>query len=466
MRLPVASRATSAPAPNPIQHLLSARVFPELACEHAPGFVVIIPTFHSQARLASLRVVLESIARQGRTGDVTLLVCHRDLPPSTIRELKDLASASGLVARFVEGMANVRGAAQARNDALSWLARLRPTDPALRRSWVVFCDDDAAMLPGTLDALEGTANEHAALAVVARSVAVDALTSASYGAACKGAPARDRAREKPHALPNLWRQRTRQPGPGVDLASLIAFSGEIATKTACLLVRAELVLGWTRHLGKVFVGGPHGSGEDLMFSLAVTRHGKAWRHPGAVVLDLAPPTRKGLWAQRLRFGRDHAHLSSWFREAGWLTDGITILDPTSDGWVEGQVAPSAGPGIIVNAPQLREVGARLYALAREDVKSVELELPAGASWNSIAKGCRHLMDTLRGIDAGSGLWRERKDLPAATLAQGADSTRWSTLSQMAQLAGNILGQAEAKESSESPAGFLYGLRQAVTWPAP
>jgi len=99
---------------------------------------------------------------------------------------------------------------------------------------MLLLDDDVAMLPGALAEMYAVLRKQPkAVAVIPRNIQVPRLDESSWASACASYDGRGAGALPPHRMPALMVDGT------VDMAAIVAFSGQVASKTNCLLLDAR-----------------------------------------------------------------------------------------------------------------------------------------------------------------------------------------------------------------------------------
>ena len=448
-----------------------------------PGVVIIIPTGHecSTERVAQTEMSLQSIAEQIRRGfshpvgvlisDNGLLAEHRDRIAQTAKRL-------GLNFHFVDAPAHSR---EEHNSQFALNAAIRELkglagDPASSRVWradaVALLDDDAAFGPFSLRTMYETLVHHR------DAVAVEGTGRASHDLRADFDSVMDEHPLPPDVetildsarrMPALWRNGR------LDLSSIVAFSGDVTLKTACLLLQRMVLEQVTRNGNDAFVRYPHGSFGDMALGASLARHGEIYQNPLADYMEQKSCLSSRICSQKLRWGRDHVHAFNDFVELGVVEPGIHVLEPVWSGgayvWRQWTIPDTHSTGVVVAPAQLGRIAAFLERqlgteskLPMEDPALAKEKLGVGvgvvkAILEKVA-GEKRIAETL----GGPQRQEIRHDLPSPWRVMPVHP-RWGADALVSQLAGNIAGMGEIQElfPGEIPSRFVIGVRQYARW---
>jgi glycosyltransferase involved in cell wall biosynthesis len=438
----------------------------------APGVVVIVPTYGHPSRAASIRATLASIAAQGMELPVRVVVADNGMSAAQAAAVLGWARELGLPADVVAAHPTCdaeKTAGHARNVALEWLHARVSEDPSYRLDALLLLDDDVAMLPRALPEMYAVLRGQArAVAVIPKNIQVPRLDESSWASWCVRQPGPLGSHEAPpHRMPEMM------GGHGVDMAAIVAFSGQVATKTNCLLLDAATMHRMLRAGAEPMVSGPHGTAEDMMLSLGLQRLGLVYACPRASVLDREPDSR-AVWGQRCQYGRDHVVVHDDLVQLNHAREGIHVLESDGHVWWEWFVPQRGVHGVLVQPDQLSRVSQGLTSQGFEHETLSEPGSAACPSCRIRALGCTPeriylgvalLERALRTVELHRpvALRRPRPDFPAP-VASAPTALRWSDTSRMGQLVGNILGLYDVHGSpGVGLSSFVFGLRQTVEW---
>lgn len=427
----------------------------EIIREHNPGVVVLVP-IHADSRIDTLRHTLQSIADQNQDLPPQVVIADNGLTQSGTRKINQIGEDLSLPISFADAHPttdNEKNAAHARNRGLSVIQSLGATDPLFRTDGILLVDSDTALLPGAINELKKSTQEHeGAVAVTARSISIPTLNGETYSRYFTEATQGAREREMP--LPLLYSEGK------VDIASLVAFGSDVAAKTCGLYLDRAIM----SRFDKPFVQMPNGSAEDMIFSVALSRIGETYYNPNAQLLDQTRETVEQTRQQRSNWGRDHAILFSDLATLGYVKPGVHILEPNNGHWEEWVIPGSEEvTGMIINPSQLKTVGQDLLDL-------ISFGQPMGLSTDISRQDIinsvylmRRLIDFIDGVREKSPR-AIHPNLPTPTVAD-TNHPRFSTNSLTALLAGNIQGMYDIQhiENGVLPKNFFFGVRQAASW---
>lgn len=422
--------------------------------EHHPGVIVIIP-IHTDKRLSAIEHALGSLANQGEKkgqlsiviADISIVIADNGISNAGRIKIKEIARNLQLndfhFADARPTSPDQKNPAYARNIAIKLVEKLAHENPGYRKDGILMMDSDTALLPGAVRELEKTYRKHeGTVAVTSRNIGVpniDQPTQVTYFKEVDSA-------QNERLLPKLYKQ-----GGHVDIASIVAFGSDVATKTCGLFVDRNTI---TRLL-KPFVTMPHGSSEDMLFTVALNNMGEIWHNPKAVLLDQARETPEQTRIQRINWGQDHALLFADLVSMGLVPKGLRVLEPRGKTWVEWKV-PNSDPitGLIINPNQLKDLALKLKENA-----------PIGSKYE-IEKGIEILKRITQYIDLvrSQSPTNIRTNLPEPIQPNPAQ-TRFRPEALTGLLAGNILGMHEIQRIDKGiiPQVVFFGVRQAAAW---
>ncbi|MBF9129662.1 glycosyltransferase family 2 protein [Plantactinospora sp. S1510] len=423
-----------------------------------PGVTVLIPTHSDRAhdgggtgRLDTLARCLESLAGQPRHAGPPLSVVIVDggLTDDDADRIRAALSTTGLPHELVPAPVAARSAAATRNAGLAWLAEQPDGSPLVRRH-LLFLDDDTALAPGGPAALADVLDrDPGAVAVCPKIVTVASVTDwLDREPPAPVAPVSSRV------LPGSLHDGR------YDLLTVTSHGSLVAGRVVGLLVRADLVLGWLRHGGRLFYPGtPRGSSEDMLAMATLSRLGQLRTAPDVRVADLVRRTPVDTRRQQLAWGYDHGWLPGELGAAGLLDPGLHVLTwDEATGWWQHHRPDPHRYGYLVNPQELAVLGAMLAATARDDttvralfgVSAAELAAATAALTGLLIR----LPDLLRSAEVS-----HRPDLPPL-VPRGFETLREGLDGLLAHLAGNALASLTHGLADDGlPARFLYGLRQ-------
>ncbi len=422
--------------------------------EHNPGAVVIIP-IHSDKRLATIEHTLRSLANQGeKTRELSIVIADNGISNEGRTKIQEIAS--NLILNNLQ-FADARptspdhkNPAYARNKAIELVRELTREHEGYRQDGILMVDSDTALLPGAVDELEKTYRNHRdTVAVTSRNIGVPNIDQPTQVTYFKELDSTQNER----LLPKLYKQ-----GGHIDVASIAAFGSDVATKTCGLFVDRNTIF----RLSKPFVTMPHGSGEDMLFTVALNNMGEIWHNPNAILLDQARETPEQTLQQRKNWGQDHALLFADLVSMGLAPKGLYVLEPRDKVWVEWKV-PNSYPitGFIINPNQLKDLSSRLREDILKSSEALGLTMPG-----ELGSGIEILQRLIRHIDLvrNEASVKIRTDLPEP-IEPNPTQTRFRPESLIGLLAGNILGMQEIQRIDKGviPQIVFFGVRQAAKW---
>jgi glycosyltransferase involved in cell wall biosynthesis len=431
-----------------------------------PDPLVIVPV-HNDNRIPTLRHTFDSLAEQERLNSgFQVVVSDNGLTDEGVQEIHGIAEGLGLGLTIVNARPekeSQKNAAHARNQAFQTIASLAEQDSRFRTNGVLLIDSDTALLPHALTELQQT---------YYRNPEVSAVQAVSVSAHDIGKEARvqymsrhDIATGREQRLPKVYRDGE------IDIASIVAFGSDIATKTCGVFVDRVAMAKMGQ---KPFVQMPHGSAEDMVLAIGLGRHGDIYSNSRAQVLDLDRPNPSAIQAQRTNWGRDHAILFNDFVELKHIKPGIKIFEPINGQWVEwiipgseewkipGSEEEENVYGVIVNPEQLKSTS----QLVIDAEKNGTLDTLTSRELRDVQIGISHLQTVISRIDSVRDTVQKtvRPELPTP-VPPNPSSIRFSNESLTGLLVGNILGMCDEQELSEDalPKRMFYGVRQSASW---
>jgi regulator of replication initiation timing len=249
----------------------------------------------------------------------------------------------------------------------------------------------------------------------------------------------------------LWR-----PDGNADLASIVAFSSQIAGKTT----------GQLMHPGAVgphnaYVQMPNGSAEDMIAALYQSRKGEIYVNEQVHIIDQDRPNPDASLRQQLQWGEDHVYLQNALAQVGAQQAGILVLEPMGQGWVEWvAVGTEDVSGVVVYPAQLRRLLTDLHAQQAhecaqiQDNSFLQLESTRLANVLTILEERRAKSNMIIRTDLPHHLDEVRKD------------GRYTDVAQTGRLLGNMAGVHALHACDNAftiPSTFLYGMRQSACW---
>lgn len=419
-----------------------------LGHESNPGTIAIIPMYDDK-RLAGGIPTIDSLAAQQYQEEVQLVIANNGLTPSAVRSVVSMATSRGINTSVVEALPRTQdeqSAGHARNKAVESIHDAAQHDLSFRKGGLLFLDDDTVLLPNGLDELEKTTRENTrCVATMAQNVSVQSIgpetQDAFHSATLEDLPARK--------MPDvIWNDGS------IDVASLIAFGSDAVIKTCGVYVDHESL---TR-LKEPFIRMPNGSAEDVLLTVGLSQFGTIYTNPNAILLDLARETPSQLRKQRMNWGRDHVHLYDDLDKLGKVSDGMTVLEPVGNVWVESMYEGSdTMTGLIINPAQLQHMGKHLAAtLNSEGPEAFGADTRIDILFSELSAMYKALQTLMSSTPKAT---RIRRDLPAPKIPD-TNQTRYSEDALLGLLLGNILGNLDIREKSRN---MVYGLRQAAAW---
>lgn len=424
----------------------------EVINEYHPGATVLIP-IHTDERLSSVEHTLRSLSKQGeKTRELSIVIADNGISNEGRFHIQELAKQNRLThLTFADARPTSpeqKNAAHARNTALELIKQLAKEHPEYRQDGILMLDSDTALLPGAAGELEKTYREHeGTVAVTARNIAVpniDSTTQATYFREVDSSL-------QERVLPKLYEQ-----GQHVDVSSIVAFGSDVATKTCGLFVDRKAI----NRLGKPFVTMPNGSSEDMLLAVALNNMGEIWHNPRAVVLDQARENSSQTKKQRKNWGEDHTILFADLVSMGLASQGLHVLEPRGEAWVEWKV-PHSDPitGFVINPNQLKDLSLRL----RKDISDGSADF---GNPDALEEGIRTLERITKHIDItrSQTSYKIRTDLPEP-IEPNPTQTRFSPEALTGLLAGNIQGMHDIQKIDKGiiPRIVFFGVRQAGRW---
>jgi hypothetical protein len=437
---------------------------------------ILVPSYHdkSKPRDRMIQTTLDSIAHQIHLGlkiPIKVVIADNGLLDSERANIADYAK--GISRRcpsfsleFADahhgGDRGKQNAAYARNMGLRHIfGRAEQVRGEGLRGEIALIDDDAAFLPGCLHSMFTALRGHpGAVASEGTAIGVSDLV-ADYQRNLQIAtpiPSEAEIISGSCELPSLTGAH------GVDLGSIVAFSGQIATKTACLLLARHAVERLTRNGEEIFVRFPHGSFEDMALGLGLSRLGKVVYSPSALYLDHVPEL-KVCMLQKSRWGRDHVIALNDFAVLEAINPGIHVLVPVrvkNEGFMWGQYTiKSENTGVVINPGQLKSLIPVVEKLSEGGTFS-----PLGEDFapQKISRGIKALQEVLKQSRVPADQVVLRPDLPLPVDPDG--QARFQPEHLACQLAGNLIGLQDlpTNDSNIFPSRFLFGVRQSASYP--
>lgn len=474
--------------------------------------VMVMPTYDDphKPRAELAEVAIESIRQQmgdGFQGPLTLVVADNGMSVSQRQRISAAAAMRGVDLHIADalpvdnGDRRQRTAAYARNKALKEICELARHDERFRGSSIALLDDDGAIGPGALDIMQDTMERFGAAAVTANATKTTELSFDRLRNFREQVLAREqvdgldalrtKASQGAHVMPPMFGAH------GVDMNSIVAFSGDVSTKTAFLLLRRASVDKLAKS-GGPFLSYPHGSFEDMLLGLSLTVDGPIVRQGGAHYLDQVSTDNRILFRQKSRWGRDHVLAVNDFKQVGNVLPGLHIMEPrrisvdigpNGSGaselrWMQWTIPASSLPrpdmvGFVLSPSEIRRAAQHL----RNVVESQPDEIPVffGPDFNAekLMRGLAIVQRILRTIDSHRRALSEtaviiRSDLPIPMRDHYPDSLFQNSEDERAayaQLAGNLMGMIDLLDEESSgqpisgnfPPAFLLGVRQNARW---
>jgi hypothetical protein len=453
------------------QHLSLPAV--NLTREWVDNVVVIIPTY-TAARRELIDVAISSILHQAAipgSTRITIVIADNGLLDEDKNALRKRTEAAiqnqnvkvtlEIVDAHPSGIRTEapgyqRTAAYARNKAIDYIMAAAKSDPKYRGD-IFLLDDDAALVGPSLPILHKSLwdNPNRVAIVPTFIQARDLLADwNNLNQNHNGLSEFSRAVGKTRDLPQQFR------GNEFDLGPVLAFSGDISTKTAALGISRAVINRLHNSHDMIFKVYPNGSFEDMAFGAVVSRQGVIAHNPAARCLDLVRQDPSSMMRQKVQWGRDHVQALSDFTDLGHFSAGIKVLEPimsTEDDsyWVQWSM-PSQHRGVVINPRQLLEtvfptleqqisVGAygELGPDFAEEKLSRELKAAKGIVLDAVN---RRPMDV-----------RVRHDLGVPDVNAELSGTRFAPEVSAYQLAGNLVGSRDVSTPGEMR--FVFGVRQ-------
>ena len=426
---------------TPARHL-------QVASERGLPPSCVVPIHPSPERLETIKTTFDSIAGQKNPNDETptVVLPNNGVDESGIRNIVEYAREVGVPLVVVDATprsAEDKNAAFARNEALAHIGAQRGEDPRLRGPIALIDSDSAYVEHDGLDHLQRVLEENprAQSANGAVSLVPDVRVAyESQRGSCVDV-------QNPRKLPELW-----LPDGAADVASIVAFSSQIAGKTTGQLMRPGAVGPQNK-----YVQMPNGSAEDMIAALYQNKKGSVYAHGGVHIVDQDRTSPEASFAQQQSWGEDHVYLVDALSRVGGLAAGITVLEPTEGGWRQWTVPNSEEiSGVVVNPRELAMVAewAIKHSDCIDDLGVFDL-------------GLRQMRNVLALIEQGreGASATNRQDLPKP-VAPTEKVGRYAQEAQIGRLYGNMnavqILHSEGDEQTIPPT-FLYGMRQSASW---
>jgi hypothetical protein len=453
------------------QHLNLPSV--ELKREWVDNVVVIIPTYTAD-RSELIDVAISSILRQAAIPNSThIMIVIADnglldgdknalrrrteaaIRSQDVKVTLDIVDAQPSGVRS-EAPGYQRTAAYARNKAIDYIMEAAKSDPKYRGD-IFLLDDDAALVGPSLPILHKALWDNSNRVAVVPTFIQTLDLSADWNSL-----------NQPHSTPPdfTWAVgRTRHLpqqflGNEFDLGPVLAFSGDISTKTAALGISRTVINRLHSSHDMIFKVYPNGSFEDMAFGAVVSRQGVIAHNPAARCLDLVRQDPSSMMRQKVQWGRDHVQALSDFIDLGHFSGGIKVLEPitsTEDEpyWVQWSM-PSLHRGVVINPRQLldtvfptlkHQIAGGAYGELGPDFAKEKLSRELVAA-ERIVHGivCQRPRDV-----------SVRHDLGVPDLNAELTGTRFAPEVSAYQLAGNLVGSRDV--STQDGMRFVFGVRQ-------
>ncbi len=442
----------------------------EVLRDETPGTIVLIPLGLEPARISTIGHVIQAVSQQQSRYPITLVMSDNGFTRDENLRAAVYAALdeSGIQHRTVNAMfkrPDQRNPAYARNRGLEEIDSLAGEDEALRMDSVLFVDSDVVMLPDSIDNLQETYASKRASAVIASSIAVNQLDTDTIAHYSSLPAPEGRIRR----LPELMR------GDQIDMGMIVAFSGDVATKTFSLLLKRDAlkkIMDSGTYRDTMLVA-PHGSAEDMILSLSLgnlKRNGAGgiYHDPRARALDQARDTLDGVRKQRRMWGADHVILYKDFADLGLIQPGLRVLEPSNGHWQEWVVPGTEDMfGLIINPNQLKGIRRTLqHSIETEGFEAIAESTKLDITEGHVQSGMYVIDRLVQYIDSVRGLTTPlvRTDLPRE-LPTDATKMRWSDHSRTGQLLGNIAGMhfIQDVKNGTIPKVILFGVRQNADW---
>jgi hypothetical protein len=445
----------------------------DLKREWVDNVVVIIPTY-TAARSEQIDVAISSILHQAAILSstlITIVIADNGLSLEDKNALRrrtedaiqnqDVKVTLEIVDAHPSGVRSEapgyqRTAAYARNKAIDYIIRAAKSDPKYRGD-IFLLDDDAALVGPSLPILHKALWDHPNRVAVVPTFIPTSDLSADWNALNqrhRTSPDLTHAVRKTRDLPQQFR------GNEFDLGPVLAFSGDISTKTAALGISRTVINRLHSSHNMIFKVYPNGSFEDMAFGAVVSRQGLIAHNPAARCLDLVRQDPSSMMRQKVQWGRDHVQALSDFIDLGHFSDGIKVLEPitsTEDDpyWVQWSM-PSKHRGVVINPRQLLDTV--FPTLRRQIERGVYDELGGDFAKDALS---RELVAAARIVheivNQPPRDFSARYDLGAPDLNAGLSGTRFAPEVSAYQLAGNLVGSRDVSTLDEMR--FVFGVRQ-------
>lgn len=432
----------------------------EILNQYDDSVIVAIPMHNAPERKQALEAVFDSIANQRYEGRLKVVIGDNGMSYELRRDVQAMGDANALSYLIIDAPPNggdKKSAAHARNKLLRAIFEREAQDPGVDPEGILLLDSDTAAEPTVVARLQETARDHRAIAVTSRSIPVPYLDAETYFHYFSTI---DLQTNEVRPLPVLI-------GDGhVDMATLVAGSGDVATKTCGLYLDAHVIQDLLDHNPNLFIRMPMGSAEDMFLSLVLSQLGTLYHNPQAIILDQSRLTSQETRIQRSRWGYDHVILTSDLAAMRLIKPGLHVLEPQEGSWVEWTVPQTERMrGFFVNPQQAQVLRDQLVAMVRaEGFKIFASSLSFPISEKQLTTGIAVLDRLLRYIEAVRpyAQYTKRVDLPPSTPIDSS-LARWSPDSQVGQLSGNIGGMhaITSVDPSSVPSVVFFGVRQGI-----
>lgn len=428
------------------------------------GRIAIIPIHQSPEALRTIPLAVQSLRAQWETTGTKLVVADNGLTIESRRDLNNqLSSMGGIDYTIIDATPKTdldKSAAFARNKAIQYIQTMAEQHESHRVNGLLFVDSDTVLAPWTIQKLEETMHtSRGVVAVTARSIPVNHIGEETLQQLLT---THEIPEGKVRILPPLFN------GSSVDIGKLIGWSGDVATKTCGLYLDHSTVTKMLRNHPDLLLRMPHGSAEDMILSLGLSRYGNIYHNSAAHVLDQARETVEGVRKQRANWGTDHVSLYSDMIKLGFVKPGIKVLEPHGDKWYEWTIPNTENYfGLVINPIQMQRIRWQLQEMIEaegheEIINSIGISISEDELHYSIT-----VFDQLNQIikaTSDSVKKTQRSDLPDV-IYPDESILRWSPHSRVGQFLGNIRGMHDIQETSgsEFPKVVLFGVRQAGNW---
>lgn len=449
-----------------ISQLLSPRpaVGAEVEIKRAasPDVIVLIPLHNDARRYDTAELAIASLRNQGIPQEgLHIVIADNGMTQEGVNRMRAAAETQGIDITMVNAhphptIPEQKSPAYARNKGLEHIKGVREQDSRFLGS-VFELDSDNVLASGALSHLRDTlhANDRAA-AVSGQLIPVQRLEDVDPD-----------TRENLHRgdvriLPTLWDRNG-----NLDLASIVAFSSQVAGKTTGLMLSPDVLWRVTDY-SKLYVSMPGKSAEDMVAAAALGRHGDIYYDSRARIYDEARTSVGDTEKQQYAWGRDHSILANDLQRARLVNQGIQVLEPRDGKWVQWTV-PARVPGyskvsgFVINPEDTALTAKNLHRELRSGDLAETLSLDASAK-TDLQQGLMAIAEVGKVIQEARPHVKAdvRYDLPAPT-AEDVTNPRFSPVAKLARLAGNITGAFESADETKVPDAFVFGGRQSAQW---